>query len=52
MHDKEELSEEEYERAYIDGDKKKFSIRSYLRSFLTHDKHHKKQIEKFIKSLD
>lgn len=45
------LSDEEYIRDYIDGDKKKFSIRKYLRGFIPHDKHHRKQIEKFIKSI-
>ncbi|MHA6484107.1 DinB family protein [Paenibacillus sp. strain BS8-2] len=46
-----ELTEEEYLKEYKDGDKKKFSIRGYLRGFIPHDKHHKKQIEKFIKEL-
>jgi uncharacterized damage-inducible protein DinB len=45
------LPEEEYLREYKDGDKKKFSIRGYLRAFISHDKHHKKQIVKFIKSV-
>jgi uncharacterized damage-inducible protein DinB len=45
------LPEEEYLREYKDGDKKKFSIRGYLRAFISHDKHHKKQIVKFIKGV-
>lgn len=45
------LDEMEYTREYTDGDKKKFSIRKYLRGFIPHDKHHKKQIERFIKSI-
>ncbi|OUS76104.1 hypothetical protein B1748_14940 [Paenibacillus sp. MY03] len=45
------LPEEDYIKAYKDGDTKKFSIRGYLRGFISHDKHHKKQIEKYIKSL-
>jgi len=46
-----ELTEEEYLKEYKDGDKKKFSIRGYLRGFIPHDKHHKKQIDRFIKEL-
>lgn len=45
------LEEEEYWAIYLDGDNKKFSIRKYVRDFISHDKHHKKQIEKFIKSF-
>lgn len=44
------LTEDEYLKEYKDGDNKKFSIRGYLRGFIPHDKHHKKQIEKYIKS--
>ncbi|MFS0871981.1 DinB family protein [Paenibacillus xylanilyticus] len=43
------LQEEEYTREYKDGDKKKFSIKKYVRAFISHDKHHKKQIESFKK---
>lgn len=45
------LQEEDYIRAYKDGDRKKFSIRGYLRGFIPHDKHHKKQIEKYLISI-
>lgn len=45
------LTEEDYIKNYKDGDKKKFSIRGYLRGFISHDKHHKKQIEKYVKSI-
>lgn len=45
------LTEEEYAKPYIDGDKKKFSIRGFLRGFVPHDKHHKKQMEKFLKTI-
>lgn len=45
------LSEDAYLKSYKDGDKKKFSVHSYLRSFISHDKHHKKQIEKYMESL-
>ncbi|MGZ9583705.1 DinB family protein [Paenibacillus marinisediminis] len=50
INDISELSEEEYIKEYVDGDKKKFSIRKYLRGFIPHDKHHKKQIARLIKS--
>ncbi|MEO2206549.1 DinB family protein [Paenibacillus pabuli] len=43
------LREEEYTREYKDGDKKKFSIKKYVRAFISHDKHHKKQIDSFKK---
>lgn len=45
------LSEDEYLQGYKDGDNKKFTIRGYLRSFISHDKHHKKQIVSYLKSL-
>jgi len=45
------LSDEDYLRTYVDGDGEKFSIRSYLQDFIPHDKHHKKQVEEFIKSI-
>ncbi|ANS75279.1 hypothetical protein AWM70_12245 [Paenibacillus yonginensis] len=45
------LPEEDYIKEYKDGDGKKFSIRGYLRGFIPHDKHHKKQIEKYVKSI-
>lgn len=45
------LPEEEYSKEYKDGDGKKFSIRTYLRGFISHDKHHKKQIEKYLKTI-
>ncbi|WMT38926.1 DinB family protein [Paenibacillus sp. D2_2] len=45
------LRDEEYLLNYVDGDGRKFSIYSYLRGFVPHDKHHKKQIQSFIKSL-
>ncbi|MFS0722378.1 DinB family protein [Paenibacillus sp. 1P07SE] len=45
------LAEEEYTKAYKDGEKKKFSIRGFLRGFIPHDRHHKKQIETFIKTI-
>jgi len=44
------LSEDDYLKGYKDGDKKKFTLRGYLRSFVSHDKHHKKQIEKYLKT--
>lgn len=44
------LTEEDYMKEYKDGDKKKFTIRAYLRGFIPHDNHHKKQIEKYIKT--
>lgn len=43
------LTEDEFNQEYKDGDRKKFSVRKYLRSFIPHDKHHKKQIEQFLK---
>ncbi|MBH5317675.1 DinB family protein [Paenibacillus sp. GSMTC-2017] len=46
------LEEEEYIKEYKDGDKKKFTIRSYLRAFISHDKHHKKQILKYLKTIN
>lgn len=46
------LQEEEYLRNYVDGDGKRFSIRSYLRGFIPHDKKHKQQIQSFIKAMD
>lgn len=45
------LTEEELVKEYMDGDKKKFSVRKYMRSFISHDKHHKKQIEQFVKHM-
>ncbi|WP_340022330.1 DinB family protein [Paenibacillus sp. FSL K6-1096] len=45
------LSDEALEQTYKDGDGKAFSIRKHLRGFLPHDKHHKKQIERFLKTL-
>ncbi|PIH60100.1 hypothetical protein CS562_09300 [Paenibacillus sp. LK1] len=45
------LPEEDYIKEYKDGDRKKFSIRGYLRGFIPHDKHHKKQIEKYLTSI-
>ncbi|WP_195576164.1 DinB family protein [Paenibacillus sp. 1001270B_150601_E10] len=47
-----EMNEDECTRDFIDGDKKKFSVRKFLRGFIPHDKHHKKQIEKFLKSIE
>jgi hypothetical protein len=47
-----DLSEDEYIKEYKDGDKKKFTIRSYLRGFISHDKGHGKQIEKYIKFIN
>lgn len=44
------LSEEEYVE-YIDEDRKKFSVRSYIRDFIAHDEHHKKQIEQFVETM-
>lgn len=35
-------------KEYKDGDGNKFTIHGYLRGFIPHDKHHKKQIEKVI----
>ncbi|WP_025028959.1 DinB family protein [Caldalkalibacillus mannanilyticus] len=43
-----ELQEDEYTKEYKDGDGNKFTIHGYLRGFIPHDKHHKKQIEKVI----
>lgn len=51
IHDITGLNEDEYTREYKDGDKKKFSIKKYVRAFISHDKHHKKQIEVFKKTL-
>ncbi|WP_199618116.1 DinB family protein [Paenibacillus alkalitolerans] len=45
------LSDEEYIQEYFDGDKKIFTIQEYLRGFIPHDKQHKEQIEKFLKSI-
>lgn len=45
------LTEEEYVKEYKDGDRKNFSVRKYMRSFISHDKHHKKQIEQFVKHI-
>src|SRR5690606_14701573 len=39
------LSEEDYIKDYKNGDKKKFTIRGYLRGFIPHDKGHAKQIK-------
>ncbi|MBT2292952.1 DinB family protein [Paenibacillus albidus] len=44
------LDDEAFSREHKDGDHQKFSIRNYLRDFIPHDKHHRKQIEKCIKS--
>ncbi|AIQ36749.1 hypothetical protein R50345_20160 [Paenibacillus sp. FSL R5-0345] len=45
------LTDEECDMEYKDADRKKFSVRKYLRSFIPHDKHHKKQIEQFLKYI-
>ncbi|CAM3718689.1 DinB family protein [Marinicrinis lubricantis] len=45
------LDEEQFTKAYQDGEGKKFSVKSYLRSFISHDKHHKKQIEQLLKRI-
>ncbi|MNJ03816.1 hypothetical protein D3C73_1642910 [compost metagenome] len=44
------ISDEEFVRVYLDGDGKKFSYKGHLRGFLPHDKHHKKQMDKFIQT--
>lgn len=46
-----ELPEEDSLKEYKDGDGKKFSIRGYLRGFVPHDKHHRKQIDKYLKNI-
>ncbi|OKP88812.1 hypothetical protein A3844_06690 [Paenibacillus helianthi] len=43
------LSDEELVKEYIDGDGQKFSIRGYLEDFIPHDKHHKQQMEQYIR---
>lgn len=45
------LTEEDYVKEYQDGDSKKFSVRQHLQDFIPHDKHHRKQIEQFIKGI-
>lgn len=45
------LSDEEFTKAYLDRDGKKFSIRGYLRDFIPHDKHHKRQMEQYLKTM-
>lgn len=45
------MSEEEFMKEHFDGDRKKFSVRKYLKGFIPHDSHHKKQIQKYIKSI-
>ncbi|CQR54551.1 DinB family protein [Paenibacillus riograndensis] len=45
------LSDEEFTKIYLDGDGKKFSIRGYLRDFIPHDKHHKRQMEQYLKTM-
>lgn len=45
------MTNEEFDHEHKDGDRKKFSVRKYVRSFLPHDKHHKKQIELYLKSI-
>ena len=44
-------SDEALEQFYPDGDGRKFSIRNYLRDFIPHDKHHKKQMEKYAQAV-
>lgn len=43
--------EEEFAKIHLDGDRKKFSFQGYLRDFIPHDKHHKKQMEQYIQSI-
>ncbi|WP_028589262.1 DinB family protein [Paenibacillus massiliensis] len=45
------LTEEAYTRKYKSGDGKTFAIRGYLQGFIPHDKHHRKQIQRFIKNV-
>ncbi|WP_339223502.1 DinB family protein [Paenibacillus sp. FSL H8-0332] len=45
------LSDTALEQNHRDGDGKKFSICKYLRDFISHDKHHKKQIEKYAAAV-
>lgn len=45
------FSDAALEQNHPDGDGKKFNIRRYLRDFISHDKHHKKQIEKYAASV-
>lgn len=45
------FTDEEFDQEHKDGDRKKFSVRKYLRSFISHDKHHKKQITQYLKNI-
>lgn len=45
------FTDEECDQEHKDGDRKKFSVRKYLRSFISHDKHHKKQITQYLKNI-
>jgi uncharacterized damage-inducible protein DinB len=44
------LSEETFFNNYIDSSGNNFSINNFLEEFITHDDHHKRQIEKFLNS--
>lgn len=42
------LTSEEIERQYVDGDGKLFKIEKYIKDFLYHDKHHIKQLKEYL----
>lgn len=46
-----ELSDEEFAKSYPDGDLSHFSIRGYLQDFIPHDKHHKQQMEHYLRTI-
>ncbi|WP_165822496.1 DinB family protein [Paenibacillus montanisoli] len=43
-----ELSPEKWGASYTDGDGKPFTIEEYLEDFVSHDRHHREEIERFI----
>ncbi len=44
------LPEEKFFKQYIDSSGNNFTINNFLEDFIPHDKHHKEQIEEFLKS--
>lgn len=40
-----DYSEDRFTREYVDGDNRPFSVDFYVKDFISHDRHHMKQIE-------
>lgn len=43
------LNEENYSKEYVDADGNQFTVQQYLKDFIWHDQHHRKQIEDIVR---